>query len=325
MMKPTFSILIFLFLISLSSANAYTCANDFGTKFIGDLGGPIGIAIFLTVLLIVISFMVASITNNPNFTIFYKDELFHFGVSALMLVSIASVFYFSCTVTTTFMDAALTNLGSGGTLGCYGGTESPQIVAKCYTTKMEGIAKSALRGAVRDNLRQEMDSSYTFGLFNPITGGIITPIGAYKRTYAAQLDMVANTFIMPALISISTQKLIIEFSQDIVLFIIPVGIFLRFLPPTRQLGNIFLAIALGIYVILPVIYSINGIMDDTVFAGCAGVADITGDVVMGGCNSQYGFWNVARIIPYAYFLPNMSLAIFITFLSAINKALRVIT
>lgn len=312
-----------LFLLSVSFAGPYSCAQDFGTEFIPRMAEPIGIAIGLTVVLIALSYMLASITNNPSFSIFYKDEIFHLFVSAIMLISIGGTFYFTCVASTTFMDQAISKLQTSGS-GCYSGFESPQKVAQCYTSKMEVIGKQALKSSVDDSIRQEMDSSYSFGMFNPITGGLFTPLGAYKRAYAMQLDTVANTFITPALISISVQKLFMQFSNDVVAFIIPIGLFFRFIPLTRQMGNMFLALALGIYVILPVIYAVNGVMDEYIFSHSCDNS-IVGDLVMGDCNSPYGFWNIARIIPYAYFLPNLTLAIFITFMAAINKALKVIT
>jgi hypothetical protein len=48
-------------------------------------------------------------------------------------------------------------------------------------------------------------------------------------------------------------------------------------------------------------------------------------MVFGGCESEVNFWLIARAIPQAFFLPNLMLAFTITFLSGINKALRVVT
>ena len=329
------SALAFSFNAPIGSQIGYfgTCSDDFYTTFIADLGGYIGAAIGLIIVLISLAFMIGSVTSNANFTIFAKDELFHLVVSVIILIAIGSTFYFTCVTTSGFLGATLENVGEKGPSKCFSGTEPPQVVAKCYAADMASVARNALKGAVSNNIRQEMDSSFTIGIFNPFNGGMVTPLGAYKRTYAAQLDMIANTFIMPALISITVQKIFLDFSSDIVAFLVPFAIFLRFLPPTRQLGNIFLALALGIYVIIPTIYAVNGAMDKVVFGSCSDLnlvktgitVSVTDDQVMGSCDSPYGFWTIARLIPYAYFLPNFTLAVFITFMSAINKALKVIT
>ncbi|MDO8554453.1 MAG: hypothetical protein Q7S22_06610 [Candidatus Micrarchaeota archaeon] len=312
-----------------------SCNDDAYTRFISDLGGPIGVVIVLIVLIIALSFMIGSVTNNQNFVIFYKDELFHLLVSVIMLVSIFSVFYFTCVVSTGFLGETLKNLGEQGPNKCFTGTETPQLVARCYTADIERVARNAFRASVTSSIREEMDSTFTIGIFNPFTGGIVTPIGAYKRTASAQLDMIANTFLSPVLTSIIIQRIFLQFSTDIVAFIIPVALFLRFLPPTRQMGNLFLALALGIYVIVPTIYAVNSAMDSVISSNftCQSLTvekgglpvSIVNDSVMGDCDSPNSFWVIARLIPYAYFLPNFTLAIFITFMSAINKALKVIT
>jgi len=42
------------------------------------------------------------------------------------------------------------------------------------------------------------------------------------------------------------------------------------------------------------------------------------------CSNPNGFWNVARLIPQAFFLPNLTIALLITFLGSVHKALRLI-
>jgi len=48
------------------------------------------------------------------------------------------------------------------------------------------------------------------------------------------------------------------------------------------------------------------------------------DYVLGNCEDTGSFKDFGRLIPQAFFLPNLTLAIFITFLGAMNKALRVL-
>ena len=42
------------------------------------------------------------------------------------------------------------------------------------------------------------------------------------------------------------------------------------------------------------------------------------------CSNTAGFWAIARLVPVAFFLPNLTIAIVITFLTAMNKALKVL-
>jgi hypothetical protein len=91
---------------------------------------------------------------------------------------------------------------------------------------------------------------------------------------------------------------------------------------------------IGLYVLVPFMYVFNFAMYDVVNTqhDCQLVANSVCDfVVDSGCGSPAqtcvnpdSFWQVARLIPEAFFLPNLTIALLITFLSAMHKALRVI-
>ena len=57
-------------------------------------------------------------------------------------------------------------------------------------------------------------------------------------------------------------------------------------------------------------------------AVCDTVADKNCSAPSSACGNPYGFWFVAKLIPQAFFLPNLTIAIIIVFVSSIDKALR---
>lgn len=324
--------MLFLFLfgfISLSFPSALACSDNLVEFMLHDAGISLAAVIFFTIMIIGLAFAIARTTNNAALTIFYKDELFHLIISAVMLASIGGVLFLSCSVTTGFLDFALTQTGA---TSCYSGTESAQSVAQCAIKKMDDTANNMLKNAVKDSIAKEMDSTLSLSLFNPLTGGITVPIGAFKRTHALQLDMIAMTYLMPVVISLGMQKLLVDFSVDLIRYLLPIAFLFRILPFTRKIGNLFIALAIVLYTVVPVMYALNSAMDEIVsFSTCNGstvtLDSITldiGDISLGGCDKIYNFWNIGRLMPHAFFLPNLTLAIAITCLSAIDKALTVL-
>ena len=57
---------------------------------------------------------------------------------------------------------------------------------------------------------------------------------------------------------------------------------------------------------------------------CLAYSGAVQDRWFGGCGEEGSFWSVARLIPQAFFLPNLTIALLVTFLAGVNKALRVI-
>ncbi|HLC69340.1 MAG TPA: hypothetical protein VJH24_05875 [Candidatus Bilamarchaeaceae archaeon] len=324
----TFGALLLLVSLGFSAACAENLVTDIVTQ---EISYYTGLSIGLIVLIITFAYMIGTSTNNAQLLIFSKDEMFHLGISLILITSIGGILFFSCIAVSGFLDFALSTL-VGGTSDCYDGTQSAVNVARCYIATLEEHARAVLAATTRDSIRNEMESATIFGFYNPVTGGIMTPTKGEYKTYAMQLDMVGLTFVLPALVSISLQRIFLNFGIDFVRYLIPVALFFRIFPGIRNMGNLLLALSIAVYIFIPSMYAINAAMDDAVFQstalGCTAgsrTEALVEDVVMGDCDSLYNFWSVARLLPQAFFLPNLTIAITITFLSGVNKALRVLT
>jgi hypothetical protein len=148
---------------------------------------------------------------------------------------------------------------------------------------------------------------------------------SYHKVHAQQYDMVLNSFVLPALLSINMQKLLLEFvNNNVIPWVLPIAFLFRVIPPFRSMGNTLIALAVGLYILIPFMYTFNLSMYDIMGQGCSGFSAGVDDFVFGPGCSTYGFWNVGRLMPQAFFLPNLTMALFITFMAAINKALRAI-
>lgn len=326
------AIMAVLFLASLSAASA--CVENFADVMSGDLGVNIVLAFTLATMVVAIIYAIGTTTGNANMIVLSKDELYHLLFSIALLVALGGLLNLSCLIFSGFLDFALGLEKDGAKVFpgieasvCYNGVESPQTISRCFMNRIESDARQMVERLIKKSIDEEMESTFVVSIYNPFTGGTTLPFTAYRRTYSAQLDLIAMSFVMPALTSISVQKLLINFSLDIVTWLLPIAFFFRVLPPTRQMGNALIAVSIALYVLMPVLYSLSGAMDAVVFTDseCAAFANAVNDRVMGDCASPLSFWKVARLMPQAFFLPNLNLALTITFLGGINKALKVIT
>lgn len=316
-----------LLLAVLGIASASSCIEStFVGVITGDAGINIGLAIGLTVLAIAFAYAIGSATANQNLTVFAKDEIYHLGVSLLLILSIAGILFFSCQSLAFFLDFVLGPSGLNLITpdGCYTGGESPQTIASCYMKSVTKTTESTVMRMIKESVKNEMDSTLVISIYNPITGGVSIPWTAHKKAYSMQFDMLAMNFALPALVSLQMQRLILTFSTDLLRWLLPVALLLRVFPPSRYLGNVLIAITVALYVIVPTLYALNGAMDAVVFKDCSLYAAVVNDQILGDCNSDTSIWLVGRAFPHAFFLPNLTLALTVTFLGGISKALKVL-
>jgi hypothetical protein len=314
----------FIFILLLASISSAQCVEDVTSIILVEQGGNIGIVLMLTVILIALAYMAGSVIGKPELIVFSKDELYHLLFSVVILIGFTGIMGFSCMVTSFFFESTFENLDN---VACYGaGTgKSVSAVSTCYLKQMENTAKQMSSEYIRQNIQKTMDSTFMISFPIPLSNTYSMIAGSYKRVHAQQYDMVLNSFILPALLSISMQKVLLTFiNENIISWVLPIGFLLRVFFPTRQMGNILIALSIGMYLIIPLFYTFNLAMYTSVLDDCSLFSSAIDDSVFGGCKNPYGFWAVAKIVPQAFFLPNLTIALFITFMSAVNKALRVI-
>lgn len=318
---------LFFLLSIISVVFSGACEVNTGNYAYKALSSEIAIALAITVLVIIFAYMVGQFLQKTEYTVFSKDELFHLGVSAVILILIGSIIYSTCTITNSFLSLGLDKLKVSSP--CYGTFKLNGDTSKfavCSLEKVENDAKNLLSLSYNKEIALQMDSNWVFTNYFPLMGGITTPTNAYKKTWAMQHATVNSMLITPALISITIQKLLVQFSSDSALsLVLPAGLFFRILNPTRQVGNMFIALSIGLYIILPFSYSLNGVMYDVIMPDCQKYINEISDTVFGSCSESGNFWSIARLMPQAYFLPNLTFALFISYMVGANKALRVIS
>ena len=315
-------LLLLLWIFSISSAA--NCLIDVPRSVVlSDVGLYLGVVFVLNVVVIALAYMIGESFHMPQLTVFAKEEIFHAVFSAVLLIAFGGILTFSCSVSDGFLGFAYQTINPAGST-CFNANSDSLKLANCYITKMEASAESVLKSFTQKSLEKQMDSTTMLSLTLPLVGGTSTGLYAYRKAYSMQYDMVVDAFVIPSLISIKLQKVFLTFIDQIALeFLLPIAFFFRIFFPTRQMGNLLLGIVLGVYVIFPMLYALNASMFDFVFPKCSDYSSIISDNVFGGCGVKGGsFWDVAKLLPQAFFLPNLAIALFITFSSGIGKALR---
>ena len=318
-MNYTKQLLAFLLLVSISFS--LDCISNATDWIFQEQGILIGTVIMLTVLAIIISYIIGIFSRDVKFTIFAKDELYHLGFSVVLLVGFSTILLFSCNVVEMFYSTTLEDLGP--TSPCYDSHLSMGDVTLCYMNSMSSKATMMSESYIDKYIGKLMGSTWSFSMSLPLLHSYTVTAKAYKRVESAQYDTVMNMFLFPVVVSLSIQELMLTFVVvEFVKWLLPIAFVLRFFIPTRQMGNLLIALAVALHIVLPFVYVFNFAMYDVLYQDCE--QDLVYDDVFGGCGNPNSFWEVATLVPQAFFLPNLTIALVVTFMVSINKALRVI-
>ncbi len=316
------------------SASCFELDDTTGTVML-DQGTNIVLVIMLTTLLIAAAYMVGKTLGNPRYLVWAKDESYHLGFSVILLLSIGGILVMSCFIMDLFYENLFENMGTS-IYGCYTPGKGINAVSSCYIKEGKRDANAIAEHYIDKYIEELMESTFSYTIQIPLLTSYTSTAGAFRRVVSNQYDIITNSFLIPALMSISMQKLALDFiNENVLRWILPSAFLLRIFIPTRNLGNILIALVVGLYVIVPFMYVFNWSMYENVMTieDCTSSAKLQGAVCdnvadsydcANTCNNEYGFMSVARLIPQAFFLPNLTVAIFVTFMAGLGKALRVI-
>ncbi|MFH0885448.1 MAG: hypothetical protein V1861_07100 [Candidatus Micrarchaeota archaeon] len=324
---------LYYLLLLLAGLSFSACVEDATDTILFEQGTVIMAVVGLMMVVIALAYALGNALHIPNAIVFAKDEMYHLGFSMMLLLGFSGIVVFSCDLTGMFFTQTMSSIGGGS---CYSTAmgQSPNEVAECYISLAKNDARSMSERYIQKYLDNMMDSTFAWSLSLPLFEAYTATAGAYKRIVSNEYSMIMNSFLVPALMSISMQKFVLLFiNENIIRWVLPTAFVMRFFPPTRHMGNIFIAIAIGLYVLVPMLYAFNLSMYEVVMNDCSSFAKAACDNVIDNnscsnpattCGNPDSLWNVARLIPQAFFLPNLTMALVITFLSSVHKALRVI-
>jgi hypothetical protein len=276
-------------------------------------------ALALVALAITLVYMYGKFRMDAKAEVWAKDEAYNLFLSIILFVAMLAFFVGSC-------DLSLAQNGANPIQA------SISYIDTLLSNNGLGILQQLTVGSIQNQLAA---LKYLYVGIAPFAGaGVATSAG--QNALSAQKETLIDIYI-PILASLNAQRYIllaITWMQASVL--LPFAFILRLVPPTREYGNMFIAMLFGIYIIAPAAYvmcsnAFNSVITSTTMSdmmnspGASGYNfyDYSLDT-QGETYSSTVLYQMGSTIPQAVFLPNLILIITISCTMAVWKAIRAV-
>jgi len=308
---------IFAFLLLLGVASSTGCSfSRLANYAVQNIGGiSLSAVIMLALMLAIILYLVGTLIKNPRLLFVSKDELTQLILSVVLSVTIIGLLIGACQFNSHIMEFAGNTLSLGITSTADPASDAISVL-KVYLRDLS----YSITSYIDEGIRMKIDSAVMYMAYNPTDGGEIVPEGAHKAAYSAAYDLLVYTFALPAMVSIKVQSLVLMFIRDMGPYLIGIGILFRLVRPIRKIGNVFLASAVVLLVIYPVIYLFmisyakSQMGDPPSISGSQNVDIISGKVL----------WNLAILMAMGYMIPTFVLSISVSFINSLSRGLSII-
>ena len=233
------------------------------------------------------------------------------------------------------ISGAVLSESSLGKYSASSNTTDYYVYSQDYLRKMLSASRRATSKMIESSLNYYLDATEYKYVGVPFIGGGGVPRTAYKKAAASRLEMYFP-LLVPVISSFKFQILSFEVLKMFKLPLFFIAILLRFLPFTRDAGNVLISLFLALYVIYPFTMLFNAISFDNIPA-CSSNGDYlaNGNDVVFSCNfityinkdgNQTGsIAYLAQLFPQAFFLPNLSILITFTSAKALFNGLKFVS
>ena len=256
----------------------------------------IGAAIAISIAIAALAYAAGGFTKDPRMLVFSKDQIFHTFVSVLLVLSIQGIFYSMC-------------MFASGAAG-----EDMQSASLRYMRELRVDGGQMLTQIMKRSIEYKFQAAYYTAYQVPFLGGESYWWEAYNNAYARHLEILFD-MVMAGYVSAGVQYNLIGLLPQLALGVmVPLGLLLRCIPKARDSGNMVIAVALALYVVIPFTYAVNSSIRETEIPWFTGALDDTG----------VSFENAALYLMQTVFLPNLSLVVFATAVGGLIKVAKVI-
>ena len=299
---------------------AQTCGVDsFATAGGGEAVSLITIAFATVSFIIGLAYMYSKVREDPATGVWAKDEAYNLVISLLLFAGILLFFTGACSIAYS-----------------YAGNKSPIDASQMY---IDGLLQSnglnVLKTLQSDSLQNQLDATkYAYLGLSPFWGDGSAP-RANRKAYSAQREYLIDLYL-PIVASLTAQKYVLQgIAWMGASVLLPFAFVLRLVPPTREFGNMLLALFFGMYIIAPTMYAMSAqVFADNVrnISMPYSVTSLQKFQSFGLDNSQNipadikttVFYRIGSVLPQAIFIPNLVILVTVTSIMAISKALRAI-
>jgi hypothetical protein len=275
--------------------------------------GLIAIAVVLVLFLVSLAYMFGQSTHNEKLLVWSKDEAANLVVSVVLAAAVVGFFSVSCAVALGYTN------------------ENPYEISYDYLNDMVHNGLNLVSRLTKAGLKDQIKSTsflYIGGI--PFFGGIGWAYNANARTLSAQKDIVMD-MVLPSIVSLRVQRFALEAAQSFGLMLLALAIFLRAIPLTRDIGNLFIALAFAVYVVFPFTYAINAMAvakyPPALGVSASGSHDFALDGAGTGCEGtdRCALMIAGYMLPQAILFPNISIILVTASTTAVWKFLRAFT
>lgn len=281
-----------------------------------NASGFIVVAFMLVALAIALTYMYSKLKEDAAAGVWAKDEAFNLVVTVFLFVGLLVFFTGSCEIAAQFTKDKT-------------GAADPFRASQNYIDRLiSGNGLGVLRGLTADSLEDQKKATYyLYTGLTPFYGSGSAGLANYKAL-SAHKEFLMDLYL-PMVASLNAQKYLLEALQWIgASVLLPFAFVMRLVPPTREFGNVLIALFFGTYIVVPSLYAMSGeafweiAQNPARMSGANAFYSYGIDGNNAGPIQKYELYKIGSTIPQAVFLPNLVLIVAITCTMAVSKALR---
>lgn len=295
-----------------------TCGISSFNQSSGNALSFIAVSFAIVSLSIGLAYMYSKIKEDPAIGVWAKDEALNVGISMLLFFGIIAFFSASCTLAQEYANG------------------NPILLSQQYLDYL--ILKNGLDLAKElsfGSLQNQLDSArFIYIGLTPFFGSGVSP-KANLRAHSSHKEYLIDLYL-PIIASLNAQKYILQGIAWVgASVLLPFAFIMRLIPPTRDFGNMLIALFFGLYIIVPTMYAMSGkvfmenIIEKTPYTTDSSLNKFTSyalDNAQNPVNPPYRtvFYKIGSTLPQAIFLPNLVIVVVVSCVMALSKALKAI-
>ncbi len=275
----------------------------------------ISIAFMLVSSAIALTYMYSRLRHDPQAGVWAKDEAYNLLISVFLFAGILAFFTGACRLAED-----------------YAGSDPFDASITYLNRLLDSNGLTVLRYLTYQSINDQMEAtSYLYTGFTPFFGSGVSDYASY-RALSSHKEFLID-FYLPIVASLNAQKQILQAIKWVAASVLlPFAFVMRLIPPTREFGNMLIALFFGLYIILPAMYAMSGqVFEDEIVGQPRKCIDCS-------VSNFYSFgldgnnvvpentvlYRLGSTIPQAVFLPNIAIIVTITCVMSLSKALRAI-
>ena len=284
----------------------------------GNANSFILLAFALVSFAIAAAYMYSKLREDPQWGVWAKDEAQNLLVTVLLFIGLLAFFTGSCSVAASYS----------------GETHNPFDIADRHLAMLiQSNGLNILRSLTFGSLNNQFAATvYWYIGITPYSGSGVAEF-ANNRAYSAHKEFLMDLYL-PIVASLHAQRYLLQAIQWVsASVLLPFAFVMRLVPPTREFGNVLIALFFTLYIVAPTLYAMGSNAYDKVLQAQAcvdcGVHNFYSYGIDEGPDDSSVWkdavlYKIGSSIPQAVLLPNIVIVVSITCVMALSKALRAI-